>query len=126
MNDEARSAEAAMREAAESMGEVVPESGQAIAGRSIPQMVSVRLDPALVRALRETALATDSTMSDVLRRAVVKFVESSQARQRFELTIRQVFASSEWSKLTVRPSSGRESESLVDWVTFEEEQAATG
>jgi hypothetical protein len=48
-------------------GEVVEGSGEPIEGRSVPQMVSVRLDPALLAELRALARKRGSTVSDLLR-----------------------------------------------------------
>lgn len=68
MSEEARTSERARREEAlEHKGEVVPESGRPIEPKRVPQVVSLRLDPELISALRNLAEVRESTVSKLLR-----------------------------------------------------------
>jgi predicted transcriptional regulator len=68
MNDEVRASERERRDKAlEQRDGVVPGSGTPLEPRRIPQMVSVRLDPELVIALRRLADERRTSVSDLLR-----------------------------------------------------------
>jgi Arc/MetJ-type ribon-helix-helix transcriptional regulator len=83
MNDEARQSEQERRELAQQhAGEVVEGSGRVVTPRRLGQMVSVRLDPGLVDALRELANRGGVTLSDVLRDAATRLLEADQAASR--------------------------------------------
>ena len=57
----------------EHRGEVVDGSGVPVEPRKLDQMVSVRLDPAILRELRAIAASRDKTLSAVLRDAAVQY-----------------------------------------------------
>jgi len=70
MSDDRRADEMRRREQAQAhRGEVVEGSGSAIDPRSVPQMMSVRLDAILAAQLREVAESRGTSLSDVLREA---------------------------------------------------------
>jgi predicted DNA-binding ribbon-helix-helix protein len=78
MPNERREDEKRRREAAQaSIAEVLP-GGHEVAGRSIKQMVSVRLEAQLLKELRELAEEQGVSISDLLRRAAVELVERSR------------------------------------------------
>jgi predicted DNA-binding ribbon-helix-helix protein len=67
--------EAARRELAQQhAGEVVEGSGRAVEPRRLGQMLSVRLEPQLAEALRRVADRRVTTVSDLLRDAVIEVV----------------------------------------------------
>jgi hypothetical protein len=83
MNDEARQNEQERRELAQQhAGEVVEGSGRVVTPRRLGQMVSVRLDPGLVEALRELANRRGISLSDVLRDAAIRLLEAEEAASR--------------------------------------------
>lgn len=57
-------------------GDVIADSGAIVEPRRVPQMVSVRLDPELVRTLREIAGERGVSLSDILREASERLVAS--------------------------------------------------
>ena len=57
----------------EHRGEVVEGSGIPVEPRRLNQMVSVRLNPEVVGALRAIAASRDTTLSAVLREAAVQY-----------------------------------------------------
>jgi len=76
---DARAGEAERRRVAqEHRGEVVAESGKALEGRSVPQMVSVRLDPELVGELRALARARGTSVSELLREGAALVASKSR------------------------------------------------
>jgi predicted DNA-binding protein len=88
--DDKRKSEAERRlRAQQAKGKVRHGSGERIEGRRLDQMVSVRLEPELVSALRDLAEATGQTMSDLLREAAAAWVAAS-ARRTFMLTLNRV------------------------------------
>ena len=68
------------REAAQAITAEVEEGGYEVAGRSIKQMVSVRLEAQLLKELRELADQQDVSVSDLLRQAAVELVEHWHAK----------------------------------------------
>lgn len=73
--------EAERRELAERhRGEVVSGSGEAIEGRSLPHIVSVRLQPHLIAALRELARDRGVSVSDLIREGAQWVTEASRMR----------------------------------------------
>jgi predicted DNA-binding ribbon-helix-helix protein len=83
MNDEARRSEQERRELAqEHAGEVVEGSGRVVPPRRLGQMVSVRLEPALLEALRELATRRGVSVSEALREAAIQLLEADQAASR--------------------------------------------
>lgn len=72
--DESRKDEHRRRALAdEHRGEVVEGSGVPVESRRLDQMVSVRLDPGIVRELRAIATSRNTTLSAVLREAAVQY-----------------------------------------------------
>ena len=59
--------------AREHRGEVVEDSGAPVEPRRLDQMVSIRLDPEIVRELRVIARSRNTTLSAVLREAAVQY-----------------------------------------------------
>jgi predicted transcriptional regulator len=57
----------------EHRGEVVDGSGVQVEPRRLDQMVSVRLDPAVLRELRTIAVSRNTSLSAILRDAVVQY-----------------------------------------------------
>ena len=79
MNDEPRRSEQERRqEAHQHAGDVVAGSGRAVAPRRLGQMISVRLDPGLVQALRDLANRRGITVSEALREAAVLLLEANE------------------------------------------------
>lgn len=79
MNDEPRRSEQERREEAhQHAGDVVAGSGRAVAPRRLGQMVSVRLEPGLVEALRELANRRGISVSEALREAAVLLLEADE------------------------------------------------
>lgn len=75
---QAREDEKRRREAAQaSIAEVEP-GGHEVAGRSIKQMVSVRLEAQLLKDLRELADEQSMSISDLLRQAAIEVVQRSR------------------------------------------------
>jgi hypothetical protein len=80
MSDEARRSEQERRELAqEHAGEVIEGSGRRVAPRRLGQMVSVRLEPGLVEALRELAGRRGVSLSEALREAAIRLLEADEA-----------------------------------------------
>ncbi|WP_082975719.1 ribbon-helix-helix domain-containing protein [Mycobacterium sp. E2238] len=69
-DDEKRRREAALANTAE-----VEEGGYEVPGRSIKQMVSVRLEAQLLKEIRQLAELQGVSISDILRQAAVDLVE---------------------------------------------------
>lgn len=68
MTEDRRASEVERRELARRhQGEVIPDSGRPLEPRSIPVMVSVRLEAGLVADLRSIARERGVTMSELLR-----------------------------------------------------------
>jgi hypothetical protein len=83
MSDEARRSEQERRELAQqSAGEVVEGSGRLVTPRRLGQMVSVRLEPGLVEALRELASRRGISVSEALREAAVRLLEADDVASR--------------------------------------------
>lgn len=79
MGNDRREDEKRRREAAQAgVGEVQPE-GHEVPGRSIKQMVSVRLEAQLLKDLRQLAEEQGVSISDLLRQAAVELVERSRS-----------------------------------------------
>lgn len=80
MNDEARRSEQERRELAQQhAGEVVASSGRVATPRRLGQMVSVRLEPGLVEALRDLANRRGISVSEALREAAIQLLKAEQA-----------------------------------------------
>jgi hypothetical protein len=80
MDDEYRAAEQRSREAAQA-GIAKVEGGQEVRSRELKQMLSLRLEPQLLRELREFAEQRGVSVSDVLRQAAVDLLtRASQAQ----------------------------------------------
>jgi hypothetical protein len=78
MDNDRREDEKRRREAAQaSVGEVQP-GGHEVVGRSLKQMVSVRLEAQLLKELRELAEQRGESISDLLRQAAVELIERSR------------------------------------------------
>jgi uncharacterized protein (DUF4415 family) len=69
--------------AEEHRGEIAEDSGVPVEPRKLDQMVSVRLDPDVVRELRAIATTRNTTLSAVLRDAAAQY--TSQAPRVKEL-----------------------------------------
>jgi hypothetical protein len=80
MGNDRREDEKRRREAAQAGTAKVEEGGYEVAGRSIRQMVSVRLEAQLLNELRQLAEQQDASVSDLLRRAALEFVEHWHAK----------------------------------------------
>jgi uncharacterized protein (DUF4415 family) len=78
MSNERREDEKRRREAAQASIVEVEPGGHEVAGRSIKQMVSVRLEAQLLKELRELAEKQEMSVSDLLRQAAVELVERSR------------------------------------------------
>jgi uncharacterized protein (DUF4415 family) len=68
-------------EAQRNRGKVVRGAGEAMEGRRLDQMVSLRLDPDLLAELRSIAERQSMTVSDLLRAAAMSFVESMHGQE---------------------------------------------
>lgn len=68
-------------------GEVVEGSGVPIEPRRLDQMVSLRLDPEVLRDLREIAEARNATVSAVLREAAAHYVAYADAVKEIRLSV---------------------------------------
>lgn len=83
MRIDPREAEAELRtRAQQSQVDIDPESGTVLAPKSFAQMISVRLEPELVQALRNLAEATGTTLSDLLRRGAALVLEEEAQGER--------------------------------------------
>jgi predicted DNA-binding ribbon-helix-helix protein len=79
VSDEARRSERERRELAQQhAGEVVEDSGRAVAARRLGQMVSLRLEPELASALRELANRRGTSVSELLREAAIDLLANEQ------------------------------------------------
>lgn len=79
----AQSSEQARREQAyANRGKVVETSAREIQPRRLDQVVSLRLDPEVIVALRGIAERRGSTVSDVLREGAARVIEAEE-KQRF-------------------------------------------
>ncbi|BCP16821.1 ribbon-helix-helix protein, CopG family [Mycobacterium paraintracellulare] len=78
MPNEHREDEKRRREAAQVVTAEVEPDGHEVTGRSVKQMVSVRLEAQLLKELREFAEIQGVSMSDLLRQAAVELVERSR------------------------------------------------
>jgi predicted DNA-binding ribbon-helix-helix protein len=87
MGNSRREDEKRRREAAQAGVATVEDGGYEVAGRSIKQMVSVRLEAQLLKQLRQLAEQQDMSISDLLRQAAVELVEHRHAKSVL-LTIR--------------------------------------
>jgi hypothetical protein len=82
MTEEERASERDRREdAIRHRGDVEAGSGSLVEPRRVPQMVSLRLDPELVRSLRKVASDRGLSLSDILREGA-EMVVSSASRVR--------------------------------------------
>jgi len=59
-------------------GEVVPGSGTPVEGRRLDQMVSVRLEPETIIALREIAERRSQSVSELLREGASRVIAAEQ------------------------------------------------
>ena len=83
MSEEGRRSEQERRELAQQhAGEVVEGSGRVVAPRRLGQMVSVRLEPGLARALRELASRRGVSVSEALREAAIRLLEADEKASR--------------------------------------------
>jgi hypothetical protein len=90
------------REAAQKhRGEVVAGSGRALASRRIDQMVSVRLDPALLADLRVIAEQREVTLSELLREGAGLIVEHSRTVP-YEVRLREIAEDQRQSVIALR------------------------
>lgn len=82
MSDKDREREKELRNAAQAeTGEVVvPGSGRVVEPREIKQMLSVRLEPELIAALRRVATKRGQSTSDLVREALVRLIETESAQ----------------------------------------------
>jgi uncharacterized protein (DUF4415 family) len=109
--DERRADERRRRTLAEEhRGEVVEGSGVNVEPRKLDHMVSVRLDPAILRELRAIAESRKTTLSAVLRDAAAQY--ATYARQVTELRWRlegevSVSETRTWRGPSVSESSSR-------------------
>jgi uncharacterized protein (DUF4415 family) len=94
MSNKHREDERRRREAAQASTAKVESGGYEVAGRSIKQMVSVRLEAQLLKELRELAEQRSVSISDLLRQAAVGLVEQSRTTPVLEWHYRPFEASS--------------------------------
>jgi hypothetical protein len=80
MGNNRREDEKRRREAAQANTAQVEDGGYEVAGRSIKQMVSVRLEAQLLKELRQLAEQQHASISDLLRQAAVELVEHRRAK----------------------------------------------
>ena len=67
--------------ASEHRGEVADDEGEPLEPVNLTQMISLRLDSALVAALRQLAQSRGTTLSDVLRDAAADLLRAEDARR---------------------------------------------
>jgi len=80
MSGDPRASERARREEAlQHRGEVVRGSGRALEPRSVPQVVSLRLSPELITALRALAELRGTSVSELLREGAESVIARSAA-----------------------------------------------
>lgn len=112
MSEVRRRSESARRdEAFEHRGEVVPESGRPVEPRRVPQVVSLRLHPDLLAALRTLADARGTSVSELLRegaefviiRSTAAFVQWRLSQVHHEQTVPRI--GDVISASSVRPES---------------------
>jgi len=78
--DERRADERARRELANKhRGDVIEGSGTAITSRRLAQVVSLRLEPDLIVALRELAAQRGTTISELLRQGALLLLADASA-----------------------------------------------
>ena len=77
MDNDYRADERRRREAAQA-GTAEVQGGQAVPPRALKQMLSVRLEPRLLRGLRLYADERDLSVSDVLRQAAIEFLDRAR------------------------------------------------
>lgn len=79
MSDERRRSERERREAAQQhAGEVIAGSGRSVAPKRLDQMVSLRLEPDLVAALRALADRRGVSVSELLREGAIRLLEEDR------------------------------------------------
>ena len=78
MDNDRREDEKRRRQAAQTAVGEVESGGGEVAGRSLKQMVSVRLEAQLLKDLRQLAEQRTESISDLLRQAAVELVERSR------------------------------------------------
>jgi uncharacterized protein (DUF4415 family) len=93
MNENARKTEAARRESALAAagGELVGDA-RTVAGREIRQMLSLRMDPRVVRQLRRIADRRGTSVSDLLREAATRIIEDD-SRSTVDLRLESIDSS---------------------------------
>lgn len=69
-------------------GKVVPDSGTPVEGRRLGQMVSLRLEPDTIVALRDIASRRGVTMSDLLREGVGMVLATDQQAGTVKVSLR--------------------------------------
>lgn len=67
-------------QAEQNKGRVVAGSGEPLEGRKLDQMVSLRLDPEVLTALRALASKQRRSVSDLLRQAAIRLILESQTK----------------------------------------------
>jgi ABC-type polar amino acid transport system ATPase subunit len=80
-------------------GEVADEPTEAVEPRRMAQMMSVRLDPAVVVALRSIANVRAVSVSDLLREGAERVIKASQG-QRPSVHVTYSSATRPWSALS--------------------------
>ena len=94
----------------EHRGEVVEDSGVPIEPRRLDQMVSVRLDPGVLRELRAIATSRETTLSAVLREAAAHYATYAYQIKELRWHLRGATATSEvqaWTGSSVSQSGLR-------------------
>jgi hypothetical protein len=80
MSDERSRSESERRELAQQhAGEVVEDSGKAVAPKRLDQMISLRLEPELAAALRELANRRGVSVSELLREGAIRLLKAERA-----------------------------------------------
>lgn len=124
MSDDPRTSEKARREQAQRhRGQVIPGSGKALEPRRVPQMVSVRLDPAVLGALRNLASGRGTSVSDLLREGAEMVLTAAQTA-----TVYWRFSKVEGYGLPATAQFGSVASASGFWARTadEEPQAASG
>jgi uncharacterized protein (DUF4415 family) len=81
-SEESRQSEKERRESAQQgKGKVIAGSGRPLEGRKLDQMVSLRLDPAMVTSLREIAESNGIGVSDLIREAIADWLSARNQAQ---------------------------------------------
>ena len=113
MSRDKRASEIERREAAQkSRGKVRKGSGRQLEGRRLDQMVSLRLAPELVSALRALAEETGRSISDLLREAALTLV-SQRSSPTLELHVARVFTGESVTS-TAAPTAGTTTSELKE------------